>query len=146
MTDQNSILDYLRSLELPTEDFAIFGSGPMYAHGLKDLDNDLDIIARGKAWDKALTLGAVDKNAFHGLGKVELADGKIEITNYWFDDLQPGVWDINELIDTAETVDGLKYVTLENVLKWKKLFGRPKDLVHAKLIEDYLAQHQQLAS
>lgn len=139
MTNQSPILDYLRSLKLPANDFAIFGSGPMYAYGLKDLDNDLDIIARGKAWEKALELGAVDQNAFHGLGKVELADGKIEITNYWFDDLQPGVWDVDELIDNAVIIDGLKYVTLENVLKWKKLFGRPKDLAHAKIIEDFLA-------
>ena len=137
MTKQESILDYLRSLELPAKDFAVFGSGPMYAYGLKDLDNDLDLIARGEAWERALRLGEVDGDAFHGLGKVELADGKIEITNYWFDDLQPGVWDINELIDNAVMIDGIKYVSLEDVLKWKKLFGRPKDIAHAKLIEAY---------
>jgi len=119
----------------------VFGSGPMYAYGLKDLDNDLDLIARGEAWERALQLGKVYGDAFHGLGKVELADGKIEITNYWFDDLQPGVWDINELIDNAVMIDGIKYVSLEDVLKWKKLFGRPKDIAHAKLIEAYLADH-----
>jgi predicted nucleotidyltransferase len=47
------LLSLLKSLKLPTEDFAVFGSGPMYAHGIKELGHDLDLIARGVAWEKA---------------------------------------------------------------------------------------------
>ena len=37
----------LDALNLPMTDYAITGSGPLYAHGLiPSLENDLDIIAR----------------------------------------------------------------------------------------------------
>jgi len=47
---------------------------------------------------------------------------------------------IDTLIDTAEEFEGIKFVTLENVLRWKKLMGRPKDLEHIKMIKAYLVK------
>jgi hypothetical protein len=129
------LIKKLLALNLPVNDYAIFGSGPMFAHGLKDLGHDVDIIARGEAWNMA-TKFSKPQQADYGVGLViTLEDGQIEIYNNW----APGKWDINELIDTAEIVSGIKFVTLTNVLKWKKLFGRPKDFDHIKTIEAYLA-------
>lgn len=53
----NSLFKKLISLNLPTEDFAVFGSGPMFAYGLRKSIHDIDLIARGQAWEKAKTLG-----------------------------------------------------------------------------------------
>ena len=45
----------LDTLNLPMTDYVITGSGPLYAHGLIPLlENDIDIIARNKAWVKSL--------------------------------------------------------------------------------------------
>lgn len=136
MSDINNhpLIVALRKLGLPPDDFAVFGSGPMMAHGLKEA-SDLDIIARGLAWDLAWTLGD-QQRAGDGGPKAVFADGKIEVFKTW----TPGEWDVNELIDGAEVVDGLRFVTLENVLRWKRLTGRPKDAEHIKLIENYLAE------
>jgi hypothetical protein len=47
-------------------------------------------------------------------------------------------WDIDALIDGAERIDGLPFARLEDVLAWKRSYGRHKDLEHVRLIERYL--------
>jgi hypothetical protein len=127
----NPLIAKLLKLELPSDDFAVFGSGPMMAHGLKE-SRDLDLIARGAAWEKALVLGELAKTP-KGDDKVTIGD--IEIFSAW----GPGQWDIDALIDGAEIIGGIRFVRLEEVLKWKRLMGRPKDAGHIALIEEHLA-------
>lgn len=38
--------------------------------------------------------------------------------------------------------DGINFITLENLLKYKKLLNRPKDQKHIELIEKYLQQRR----
>lgn len=136
MDKQNPLIQTLLSLELPTDDYAVFGSGTMFAYGIKDLGHDIDLIARGKAWEKALTLGNAETTKLGGHKVVTLFDGEVEIFNGW----TSGEWDIDVLIDTADIIDGIRFVTLANVVKWKKEMGRDKDLEHIRMIEDYLSK------
>lgn len=114
----------------------MFGSTPMAAKGIKELSHDLDVIARGAAWEKAGTLGKIEPTRFGEGEVVELFDGEIEIFNQWLP------FNVDQLIDTAETIEGIKFVTLENVLRWKKQMNRPKDIEHIALIEKYLKERQ----
>lgn len=127
------LIGRLLALGLPPGDFAVFGSGPMMARGLTT-SHDLDVIARGAAWERAAALGLGQKGIYGG-DKIELAEGLIEVFDAW----GPGEWDTDELIDTADVIGGVRYVTLENVLRWKRLMNRPKDAGHIRLIEAYLA-------
>ena len=129
----NQLLGKLNSLGLSADDYAVFGSGPMFAHGIKDLGHDLDIIARGNAWRQACSTSSPQTAIFGGL-VVNLFNGEIEIFDSW----APGDWDVNDLIDTAEIIERIRFVTLGNVVKWKRLMGREKDQIHIKMIEDYL--------
>jgi hypothetical protein len=128
------LLNKLKSLNLPTNDYAVFGSGPMYPRGIKELSHDIDIVARGVAWESAAKLAQPVKTSTGLNLVVELFNGEIEIFNGWM----PGEWDIDELIDTAEMFDGIPYVTIDNVVKWKKIKNREKDIEHIRLIEEYL--------
>ncbi|MEK7164071.1 MAG: hypothetical protein AAB768_02930 [Patescibacteria group bacterium] len=130
----HSIIQKLRSLDLSTNDFAVFGSGPMYAHGLKDLGHDLDIIACREAWEMAKKLGKIELTEIGKTPVITLFGGEIEIFNDW----DWCGWTPEELVDTAEIIDGIKFVSLEKVLQWKKIFGRAKDVEHVKIIEEYL--------
>lgn len=47
-------------------------------------------------------------------------------------------WDIKRLIREAEIIDGLPFVKLKYVLKWKKFTARKKDLKDVKIIEKFL--------
>ena len=131
-----NLFQKLSTLNLPKKDFAVFGSGPLFIHGLREEIHDLDIIARNKAWEKAKKSDEVEKMTTGPHEVVSLFDGLIEIYNGW----SPGEWDIGELIETAEIVGGIRYVTLENVFRWKKLANRPKDLPDIKNLERYFAQ------
>ncbi|MBU1017394.1 hypothetical protein KJ678_04540 [Patescibacteria group bacterium] len=134
MDINNTLIKNLISLNLPSRDYAVFGSGPMFAAGIKELGHDIDLIARGKAWSIAEKL-SVPKVTISGNGKVvTLFDERIEI----FDNWTPGSWDIHQLIDQADIIDGIKFVKLSEVLKWKKIWHREKDIAHIKLIEQYL--------
>jgi len=46
-------LDELRDLNLPKEEFVIFGTGPMAIRGLKE-NNDLDIVVCENLWNKLI--------------------------------------------------------------------------------------------
>lgn len=122
-------------LNLPPEDYAIFGSGPMAAYGLKKMEHDIDIVARGNAWKKAQEYGKIEKTLSNFGNGIRLFDGGIEIFDQW---PPKNRWNIDNLIDKAEVIDGIKFVRLETVLEWKKMTNRPKDLEDIKKIEDFL--------
>lgn len=128
------IFEKLISLELNPEDYVIFGSASMWLYGLKELSHDIDILAKGEAWAKASKLGKVEIPASGVSNVVRFFDEEIEVFDGWF----PGEWDIDLLIENAVIVEDIRFASLKNLLKWKKAFGREKDLEHARVIEEYL--------
>lgn len=123
----------LRSLELPLGHYAIFGSGPLIVRGIIDATNDLDIISRGPAWDRACGVGEVEFVEEYGVDIVQCFDQAITIGRSW----GYGVFDIDHLIDTAEMIDGLPFVQLAHVIAYKQIAGRPKDLDHLRRLDDF---------
>lgn len=132
MTRDNGLIRKLAALGLPPDDFAIFGSAPLMIRGLRE-SRDLDAVARGAAWAKAVSPAERLEKPAGGGTKAVLAGGDIEFFDVW----GPGEWDIDDLIDTADVIDGVRFVSLDRVAKWKSLMGRPKDLADLELIERY---------
>ena len=140
---EKEIFKELLSLHLPVSDYVIFGSGPLFAHGIRSDVRDLDILARGSAWRKALTYGTAPVNPPSGNGSmIVLFDGRIEIFNSWVS----AEWDVDSLIDNAEFIDGLPFVPLTTVLRWKKSASREKDQHDILDIERYLQGHPGLST
>lgn len=134
LTD-HALIRQVLALGLPANDFVIAGSGPLLAHDIRWEVGDIDVVARGAAWNRALALGEPEAAPFgDGVRRVLLLDGRIEILNGWF----PDIWTVDELIDGAEVIDGLRFAALENVRVWKTLLGRSKDHLDVKLIDQYL--------
>ncbi|ATL29807.1 hypothetical protein [Streptomyces formicae] len=124
----------LLSLDLPTTDYVVAGSGALLAHGIRDRIGDLDVVARGAAWKTAAGL-AEPVTAPSGHGRmVLLCDGDIEVFDRWL----PGTPGTDELIAGAEWVSGIPFCPLSQILAWKELSLRPKDQADAKLIKDFL--------
>ncbi|TXJ75184.1 hypothetical protein E2C11_24450 [Streptomyces lavendulae] len=126
----------LRSLDLPTTDFVVTGSGPLLAHGLRKVVHDLDVVARGQAWQAVLHLGACEVPSSGCGGLVSLFGGRIEIFDRWL----PGSPGPDQMIESAEWVQGIPFSPLREVLAWKERLGRQKDRDDAKLIRDYLSR------
>ena len=124
--------DFIRrveSLALPSPDYAVFGSGPLLAHGLVASVNDVNILARGAARERAKDLGTPQR-APGGDERVRLED--TEIFNGWL-----GL-DVDAVIDGAELTNGLPFARLTDVVAFKKRLNRPKDEAHLRLLESYL--------
>ncbi len=124
----DELFDLVRSLGLPDGDYAIFGSGPLIVRGIIEATNDLDIITRPAAWELVTQLGEVS-TFDDGNARVDLFDGRITFGTTW----KYGEFDLDELIDTAEVIDGLPFVRMEHVVAYKEAAGRPKDHEHVRL-------------
>ncbi len=125
------LLEKVRGLRLPVGEYAVFGSGPMLAHGLVEKAGDTDILARGAAWEKAKGLGKVEMgrhDPFVRLG------GNVEIFGGWVG------MDVDVIIGRAVLVEGVQFARLEDVLAFKRLLRRTKDIEHIRLIEKHLAK------
>ena len=124
----------LRSLDLPADHYAVFGSGPLGIRGLHVI-NDVDVIVTASLFaELEARYGSEDHE--HGIRRIMLFGDDIEILNGWYPPIAP----IEQLIAEAETIDGIRFVTLERVLEWKQKRGKPKDTAHIALIAQYLAE------
>ena len=132
-------LQIVRDLDLPQGDYAIFGSGPLLVRGIIDQINDLDVICRGRAWDYAQVHGEPGYLEQFGVTIASMLNGRITFGTKW----GIGDFDIDKLIDTADRIQGLQFVRLEHVIRYKELAGRPKDRVHLEAIERYLQERQE---
>ncbi|MGW6456873.1 hypothetical protein ACWF94_13280 [Streptomyces sp. NPDC055078] len=123
LSDADGLFSALAAIQLPRNDYVVCGSAALYVRGLRPRMGDLDILARGAAWEKALTLGDPEPTiSGHGL-RVVHPDAAIEIMDRW----TPG-WSSDQLIDEADVIDGVPFMRLGDVLRWKIAAGRPKDL------------------
>lgn len=125
-------LEELLELNLPTDDFAIFGSGPLVIRGMRE-NNDIDVVARESAWQKL-----AEQYPDNIKSDREVAIGHLSIFRNWL----PWFSDIDQLIDSADIIDGIRYVKLENVKKWKEVCSRAKDLEDVKQINKYLDENK----
>lgn len=130
-TRATELFDSLRSLGLPEGDYVVFGSGPLIVRGKIDATNDLDVVCRGAAWGQACNIGELVTLVEHDVDVVSFLDGAITVGTSW----AYGDADIDELIDTAEVIDGLPFARLEHVARYKRIAGRPKDLEHLRLMD-----------
>ncbi|GAA1930673.1 hypothetical protein GCM10009837_65520 [Streptomyces durmitorensis] len=131
---EHPLVEKLLSLNLPTTDYVVAGSGPLLAHGIRDRIGDLDLVARGAAWK--MVAGMADPVvAPSGHGRmVLLFGGDIEVFDRWL----PGTPDPDDLIDGAEWVRGVPFCPLPQILAWKERSLRSKDQADARLIKAFL--------
>ena len=122
----DTLFQYVRDLPLPSGDYAIFGSGPMIIRGWISGANDLDIVCRGEAWDVACATGNVSYDERYDMSLASHCNGRITFGTRW----TIGSFDIDELIDNAEKIDGLPFVQLEHVIAYKEIRASAKDLLH----------------
>ena len=121
----------LLSLELPLTDYAIAGSGPLFARGWIDDPTDIDVVARGAAWDAAVRIVAPEPAPYPPVQRVVLFGGTIEVLDGWF----PDRWSVDDLIDGADIIEHIRFVKLDVVADTKKMLGRVRDLEHLVVLD-----------
>jgi hypothetical protein len=132
----------LKSFNLPIDQYAITGSGPLGIRNLKEI-GDIDIIVTIELWDDlAAKYGITEEN---GVKKIVLPGGIIEafqegsFSTAAVDRKAPT---IASSIAKAEIIDGLPFDAIENILYYKRKEAREKDLKDILLIEEWMRTHK----
>ena len=121
---KNPLIRRLIAFDLDRDDFVILGSAPLLAHGLRRSIRDLDVVARGAAWRRASELGIPAVGTISGDPVVHLCGGRIQVSQKWISK----AWNTDDLIDQAEIIQGLRFARLADVLAYKQMLMRPKDI------------------
>ncbi|MFD5249480.1 hypothetical protein ACFWIW_33370 [Amycolatopsis sp. NPDC058340] len=132
----NELIHELMELELDPDQFVIFGSAPLLAHGLRAIVHDLDIVARGAVMDFARKTGTLGVGRYSGDPVWHLNNGRLQFSAGWI----TNHWDANQLIDNAEVIGSLRFARLSDVLRYKQELLRKKDLTDITRIQSYLRQ------
>lgn len=126
-------LSVLKEMKLPVGQYAIFGSYPLYACGLKKKPKDLDLIVVPAVW-KSFLKRPDWRLKVSTLGSKYLVKNGIEMYPDW----KPGRWSVEKLIKNSATIEGLPFVSLKDVLRWKKAYNRKKDGPDIRAIAEHL--------
>ena len=120
------IFEPLMQVGLPTEDFAIFGSGPLIVRNVIAPANDLDGICRGEAWKPVKKIGSLQICDDYAVEITTLFDGSLTFGN------KRGIaeFDTDALIDTAEMIGGLPFVKMRYVIAYKLARRAPEERLH----------------
>ncbi len=130
MATSHPLLQRLRALSLPLGHYAVFGSGPLLVRGLIPDVGDLDVLVRGPAWSTAAEHGQVIRLDAYDIDVISVDGGALTFGRTW----GIGSFDVDTLIDTADIIDGIPFVTLDHVIVYKRMANRPKDVHHLELM------------
>lgn len=124
------LLERLKALNLPPDQFALFSSGPMAVRGMRE-PGDFDVLANKKLLDELAQKYPVEQS-WHGRKIRGIAE---DIDVY---DATAAHIPAEELIARADIINGVRYVRLEDVIAAKRIQNREKDIKDIEIIEAYL--------
>ena len=128
----------LKRMNLPIDQYAIIGSGPLGIRNLREI-GDIDIIVTPELWASlAEKYGITDTGS---VKKIIFPGGIIEAfwqESFYSDPKDPRDPIMAERIAQADIIDGLPFDTLQNVSYYKIKGGRDKDLKDIFLIQRFL--------
>jgi hypothetical protein len=122
----NELLKKLRELDLPSGQYAIYGSGPMAVRRLRDA-HDLDVVVKNKLYKKLRKKYKEVESGRIKIGDIDIFSSSNVLIN-----------NPDEVIKRAETFQRFKFIRLDDLVRWKQKLGREIDLKDIKLIREYL--------
>ncbi|MFW7415328.1 phosphoribosyltransferase [Demequina sp. SO4-18] len=114
-------------LGVPMEDVVLAGSVPLLAHGVLSEVGDIDLVARGAAWQSLSARGDVRAGDL-GDHYVDLPGG-VQAFSGWRGEPADAV------LARSARIDGIHVASLADVVAYKRRLGRPKDLEHLAAIK-----------
>jgi hypothetical protein len=131
------LLAFLEKLDLPHGEYAIFGGACLTIRNIRNL-KDLDIFVSENLYEELLARGWQETST--GNRKPYLINRKSGIDIQAFSFWEGEGWQpkINSYIGDPEIVNGIPFMPLQELYKWKAATRRPKDLEDLKLINIYL--------
>ncbi len=135
MSGAMDVIAEVKKLDLPLGQYVVVGSGIMPQLGLREA-NDVDIAVTPDLHTKLRTSGEWDEEERYG--KIFLKKETVDIIPRL--DWESYSTTTEEAIASAIIIDGVPFMNLTELLKFKRALGRAKDLPDIALIEEYLAR------
>ena len=137
MSDR-SFTDRVRTLNLPLNQIIVIASGVLDAYGIRAAD-DIDLAVSPELF---ATFESDPDWAAHSAewGERYYRNGECEAWSGWTEPGKTRPLYEDLLADTIE-IDGIRFMTLDYVRRWKVIKGRDKDKKDIALIDEYLSQH-----
>jgi hypothetical protein len=128
-----NIFEKVKSLNLPPEQYVIIGSGIMDALGIRQA-HDVDLAVLPELHQKMREGGEwVEEERF---GRIFLTKDSIESNPELSWDQYPTTTE--QAIATATIIEGIPFMNLQELIKFKLALGREKDFKDIELIKNYL--------
>ena len=121
MFDRHSLLQRLRELPFPAEEYWVVAGGAMVLHGFRPRTHDVDLGCSARLADELERRGFAVSRCEDGSRRISYSED-IEIFENWIE-------------GTVDTVDGAPVVCLDGLIRMKRKLGREKDLADIALIE-----------
>lgn len=119
----------LKKLNLPKNSYIVVGSGILNTLGIR-ASKDIDLIVSQEVFDRFFNEGWEEDN---WSDQFVIKKGVFDIGINWYGK------NVTQLLEQAQIIDGIPYLSLDYVYDWKKSVGRKKDLNDLKLIDTYLS-------
>ncbi len=138
-----SIFERVKSLNLPLGQYIIIG-GVMEAHGIRPA-RDVDLLVNKELFQQLKNDGWKRKWFFWRVLRCKLlVKGDTEVfSNYKYKNYRP---DTDELIKNADIIEGLPFLPLTELIKFKSELAREKDLRDVELMKIFLNTHESKVS
>ncbi len=130
---KKEVLAQIKALQLPKDSYIVYGAAPLAIYGIRDV-RDIDMFVSPELYKKLEQNGW--KKLYKGPKDEPLTYDLFEAHNTW--EFSPYAPTFEELTKRALEYEGILFASLEDIQKWKKASGRPKDIADLKLIDEYL--------
>lgn len=127
-----NIFEKIRELNWPKNSYVIVGGGVLVALGLLEWDEDIDITVSHEIFEKLEK--ANDWQPSKWQDKTVLKHDVYDVG------IGFGSWNLEQLLEDALWIKDIPFMSLDKLKIWKSNMGRPKDLHHIKIIEQYSAK------
>lgn len=131
----NNLIDQLKKLNLPADQYVVVGSGALASLGIREA-HDFDVLVTWNLWNKLRKTYPLTKT--QPVENIDIDD--IQILGHGSPFRIDNIATVDEIIKTANVVDGIKFININLLRKFKLNEGREKDLNDVKLIDVYLSQ------
>ena len=136
-----TFVDKVKALNLPLDQIIVIGSGILDQLGIRPA-SDIDLAASSDLMKKLSEESSDWIKKFDDNQRFYFVkdDGSAEVWDGWEFDGQVVSYD--DLLDYAVKYDGVRFVDLEFLRKWKSWRSREKDVQDVKLIDEWRANNE----
>ena len=132
---REDLIAKIKEQDFPHGSYVVFGSGPLAAARIRET-NDIDLLVSARLYNFLKEKGWHEKDGANGYGV--LTHQEFEVSHIWkFGPYHPR---LENLVASADVINGVPFVNLNEVRTWKKVMGRPKDWRDIELIDRYMAK------